>query len=151
MGGVGLIYVTKRIKQQILQESERCYPNECCGILFGRLGENSEKYVESILPVDNSFDEKEAFHRFLITPEIMRKAELEARKRKIDIVGFYHSHPNKPAIASEYDRAHALPVYSYIITSVTVGIAMDIKSYELVLDEELPVFKKEEVVVLENR
>lgn len=101
-----MIYFTKEIKQQILQESERCYPNECCGILFGRLGENSDKHVELISPVDNSSGEEEAFHRFLITSEIMRKAELEARKRKMDIVGFYHSHPNKPAIASEYDRAH---------------------------------------------
>ncbi|MDD6070763.1 MAG: M67 family metallopeptidase [Clostridiales bacterium] len=145
-----MIYFTKEIKQQILKESERCYPNECCGILFGRLGENSDKHVESISPVDNSSDEEEAFHRFLITPEIMRKAELEARKRKIDIVGFYHSHPNKPAIASEYDRAHALPVYSYIITSVTLGIAIDIKSYELSLEGEVPVFE-DELIVIENK
>lgn len=146
-----MIYVTNQIRQEILQESERCYPSECCGIMFGILKDNSEKHVESILHVDNSFDEKEKYHRFLITPEIMRNAELEARKRKMDIVGFYHSHPNKPAIASEYDRAHALPVYSYIITSVTLGIAMDIKSYELSLDEELPVFNEERVVVVKNK
>lgn len=151
MGGVRLIYLTKEIKKQILKESEKHYPNECCGILLGKLGENSDKYVESILPVDNSYDEKEAFHRFLITPEIMRQVELEARKRKIDIVGFYHSHPNKPAIASEYDRSHALSVYSYIITSVALGIAIDIKSYELSLEKEEIEFNKEEIGILENR
>ena len=43
-----MIYVTEQIRQEILQESERCYPNECCGIMFGSLKDNSEKHVESI-------------------------------------------------------------------------------------------------------
>ena len=126
-----MIFIPYNVFEQIKSESEKSYPNECCGIIYGKIGESGKKYVESIEPVVNSFDEEEKNHRFLITSETMLNAELYARKAKKDILGFYHSHPNCMAVPSEYDRKHALPVYSYIITSVVGKKAMDFTSWEL--------------------
>lgn len=170
-----MIYITMEVQQQIKAESERCYPDECCGILFGKLEDFSEeiegegwkrtsvpqdksscrkemfiKRVEGIQPITNSFEDNEKYHRFLITPETMMKAELEARRRKQDIVGFYHSHPNKPAFPSEYDREHALPIYSYIITSVVFGIVVETNCFELSVKEETSIFYPEDIRVEEK-
>jgi proteasome lid subunit RPN8/RPN11 len=64
------------------------------------------------------------------------KAELEARKRKLEVLGFYHSHPDHPARPSDYDREFALPFYSYIITAVDKGKAGDFTSWELTTNRE---------------
>ncbi|MBR1736306.1 MAG: M67 family metallopeptidase [Firmicutes bacterium] len=125
-----MIYISKDLLKEIESNAERRYPNECCGIIFGKT-ENDIKYAESVKEINNSFGDGEEYHRFLITAEDMMKSELYAREKGIDIVGFYHSHPNAEAVPSEYDRVHALPIYSYPITSVVNGKVMITKSYEL--------------------
>ena len=146
-----MIYITLELEQQIRREGEKYYPDECCGILFGELSEQDSgsqtvKRVKSLLPVVNSFSDGERYHRFLITPETMLQAELEARRRGQDIVGFYHSHPDHPAIPSEYDRAHALPVYSYVITAVAANVAVELNSFELSSDKHI--FYPEEIHII---
>jgi proteasome lid subunit RPN8/RPN11 len=61
----------------------------------------------------------------------------------LDIVGFYHSHPDHPAEPSQYDLEHALPVYSYIIIAVVHGNAGDMTSWELQNDRTR--FNKESI------
>lgn len=77
----------------------------------------------------------------------MLKAERAARKKRLDIVGFYHSHPDCKAFPSEFDRAHALPVYSYIIVSVVKGSAVDTRSF--VLSAENMQFSEEKILIEE--
>ncbi|MBQ6554981.1 MAG: M67 family metallopeptidase, partial [Firmicutes bacterium] len=103
--------------------------------------ENGIKFAHSIKSIVNNFGAGEEYHRFLITAEDMMQGELYARANGLDIVGFYHSHPDHPAVPSEYDRSHALPVYSYLITSVMNGKPQKTYSYELKND----IFEKEEV------
>jgi proteasome lid subunit RPN8/RPN11 len=145
-----VILISEKLKAEIKSEGEKGYPNECCGIIYGNLTDDDIKEAEFIKPIDNSFDENEKYHRFMITAEDMLKAEKFARKNKIEIVGFYHSHTDCPAVASEYDRNHALPVYSYIITSVVKGKAVDIKSWELDVKGRETVFNNEKMVAKED-
>ena len=49
----------------------------------------------------------------------------------MDVVGYYHSHPESPAVPSQYDLDHALPVWSYVIASVIKGKVVDILSWEM--------------------
>jgi proteasome lid subunit RPN8/RPN11 len=49
----------------------------------------------------------------------------------LEVIGFYHSHPDHPAIPSQYDLDHAWPVYSYIIVSVKAGDSQDLRSWEM--------------------
>lgn len=144
-----MIHISETLLSQIREESVRSYPNECCGILFGRIEEDNVKVAENLQPVVNSSESGEQYHRFLITPETMLQAELEARRKKKDIVGFYHSHPEDVAIASEYDKNHALLIYSYIITSVIKGKVEDMRSWELFIEEEGTRFDPEEIHITE--
>jgi len=126
-----MLHITKDLLDEIKSEGEKAYPNECCGILFGLLGETDEKTVTRIQSIVNAHSENEQYHRFLITPENMLEAEKKARTLKLDVVGFYHSHPDHPARPSDFDREHALPFYSYIITAVEKGAAKEVTSWNL--------------------
>jgi len=66
----------------------------------------------------------------------MMQAEQTARKRKQDVIGFYHSHPDHPAMPSDYDKEHALSFYSYVIVSVMQGKSRELTSWELTADRK---------------
>ena len=112
-----MLKLTQKIENDIRQAGATAYPNECCGILFG-IEDAAGHAVRALRPIENARESGEQYHRFLITAEEMMQAEAEARRLGLDIVGFYHSHPDHPAAPSEYDRAHALPFYHYIILRV---------------------------------
>lgn len=118
-----MLKLAKKIESEIRSAGEEAYPNECCGVLLGTIDGQDVKTVEVLRPIVNSREDGEQYHRFLITADDMVLAEMEARKRKLEIVGFYHSHPDHPSKPSEYDREHALPFYSYVILSVANGKA----------------------------
>ena len=116
-----MLKLTNELAAKVREAGAAAYPNECCGIFFGREGENGDHAVAALKPIDNARESGEQYHRFLITAEEMMAAELEARRNKLEIVGFYHSHPDHPARPSDYDRDHALPFYSYLILRVAAG------------------------------
>jgi len=137
----GTLTIPPQLARQIEREGARAFPNECCGILFGRerrVDGAVERIVERLQPVANEFDSEERFHRFLITPASLLRAEKSAAAEGLVVLGFYHSHPNAPARPSEYDRAHAWPFYSYVIVSVRDGRAEDMTSWTL--DEQTQTF-----------
>ena len=139
-----MLKLTGEIEEKIRQAGAEAYPNECCGILFGS-EENGVHTVKTLKSIDNARESGEQYHRFLITAEDMMAAELEARKRKLEIVGFYHSHPDHPAQPSDYDRDHALPFYSYIILRVAQGRPELMTSWRLQLSREA--FDREELEI----
>ena len=84
------------------------------------------------------------FHRLFksvtgMTPKAWQQAAREQRLRAalaqgVDVVGYYHSHPDHPAIPSEFDREHALPFYAYIIVAVAQRQAGALTSWRLTQD-----------------
>jgi proteasome lid subunit RPN8/RPN11 len=113
----------------IRRHAESTYPHECCGILLGR-PHSGDKVVTAVLTLDNERQDSQ-HNRFLITPETLFRAEKEARAAGLDILGFYHSHPDAPARPSEFDREHAWPTYSYIIVEVVSGKAGEMTAWLL--------------------
>ena len=79
--------------------------------------------------ISNAREEAAKRNRFLIQPEELLRGEKYARDKKLDVVGFYHSHPDSPAVPSQYDFEHAWPQYSYIIVSTTRGDTGDFRSW----------------------
>jgi len=86
--------------------------------------------VRALFPLVNRRDDSPR-NRFSITPDDFRSAERAARETGLDLIGWYHSHPDHPALPSEYDREHAWPWYSYIIVSVAKGEAQAMASWRL--------------------
>jgi len=130
-----MLKLTREIEEKIRQAGAEAYPDECCGILFGS-EEDGGHAVKALKPIKNARESGERYHRFLITAEDMMQAELEARKLGLEIVGFCHSHPDHPAVPSDYDRDHALPFYHYIILRVAKGKPEEMTDWRLRLSRE---------------
>jgi proteasome lid subunit RPN8/RPN11 len=131
------------LARAIEREGSAAYPNECCGIMFGR-DVGTERRVERLEPVVNSFQADEQYHRFSIEPKDLMRAEKSAADSGQLVLGFYHSHPDHPARPSETDRQAAWPFYSYVIVSITKGEPLDMTSW--VLEEATERFAKQEIV-----
>ena len=104
----------------IRAHAQRAYPHECCGFLLG-CDEGQARRIVRVVEAQNDRGESQQHNRFTITPEAFMRADKAARAERLDVLGFYHSHPNAPARPSAYDLEHAWPVYSYIILAVADG------------------------------
>jgi len=122
--------LSQDIYKQITAHLQAAYPNEGAGVLIGSPNGDG-KTVTAIKPFINKFESGEQFHRYLLTAQDMLEGEMEAERLGLDVVGIFHSHPDHPAQASEYDREYALPWYSYLIVSVQKGQAAYAQSWVL--------------------
>ncbi|MEX0270127.1 Mov34/MPN/PAD-1 family protein [Leptolyngbyaceae cyanobacterium UHCC 1019] len=142
--------------------AERTYPDECCGLMLGKVQEGDFpdtpiRVVTAIYPVENRWDQQIAddlqdessskTRRYAIAPEEMLQAMQVARCRNLDIIGIYHSHPDCPAVPSECDRRLAWQHYSYSIISVQQGKAREFYSWNLDVNHQ---FQPESLVLLET-
>jgi proteasome lid subunit RPN8/RPN11 len=137
-----MIKIAERELAEIREHGVRDYPYECCGLLLGRF-ESNAKIVTETYPISNAREESAKRNRFLITPEELMKGERFARQHDLEVVGFYHSHPDSPAVPSQYDLEHAWPTYSYIIVSTSADRAGDLFSWEQEPDRSR--FNQEEI------
>lgn len=139
------------------------YPAECCGMLVGNEQEgtkivnevaplanlrHSPERAAEFVPLENPGRESER-NRYLIDPREQLRVEKESRDRGLEVVGYYHSHPDHPSRPSEYDRDHAWPWYSYLIVAVEQGNPRDFRSW--VLSEDRAEFHQEQVEIQEFR
>ena len=122
---------------------EQDYPYECCGLMLGRFESGLKKVLETY-PISNAREEEAKRNRFLIRPEELLRGEKYARDQGLDVVGFYHSHPDDVAVPSQYDLEHAWPTYSYIVMSVEQTRAVDLRSWEM--ESNRSRFNEEEIV-----
>ncbi|MEM9538663.1 MAG: M67 family metallopeptidase [Cyanobacteria bacterium P01_E01_bin.42] len=146
----------------LFHHAEKTYPEECCGIILGRITD-MVKVVLDLLPTENTWDEalakdlpkiadipardEKKEKNFFIAPEEILSAQKEARNRNAIVLGFYHSHPDAPAIPSEFDRAIAWPDYSYLIVAIAEGKAKEVKSWQLDQDRK---FQLENIKIIEK-
>src|SRR5438105_3825256 len=130
---------TARIKEI----GEAGYPHEVCGLLLGRFVDAVTRHVVDVYPLENErTDSRE--NRYSVSGASMLAAEKYARAERLDVVGYFHSHPNAPARPSAYDLDHATwPNISYPIVSVVDGHAVALTSWEL--DEDRSAFLPETI------
>jgi proteasome lid subunit RPN8/RPN11 len=126
--------VSLRISQQLYDElrahGEETYPQECCGIMMGK-GVGDDLQVAGLIRAGNTRTDS-AHNRYNIAPQELIKAQREGRKAGLDIVGFYHSHPDHPAQWSSTDFAEAHWFgCAYVITAVAKGKAEITNSFLL--------------------
>ena len=114
----------------IHDHAREAYPEECAGALVGMDVGEGMKIVVDVWRAENTHEDERS-RRFLIEPLKIKEFEDRAAEREMDLLGFYHSHPDHPAEPSEYDRNHAWPGWSYVITSVGEDEVKDTRSWVL--------------------
>jgi len=123
----------------IRRHGSRIYPDECCGALLGP----SPGHVAEAFALDNTFPDTQR-RRFLVGPDEYRRAEARAAETGLQLLGFYHSHPDHPAEPSAFDLEHAWPNLSYLIISIRHGQPKEARSWRLKADRSA--FEEEFVV-----
>jgi proteasome lid subunit RPN8/RPN11 len=128
------VTLTSELAQKIRAHGSETYPHECCGALLGREelldGRKIVREILDLYPLVNRREDSPR-NRFSVTSEDVRAAEKAAREKELEVVGWYHSHPDHPACPSQYDREHAWPWYSYVIVSVANGKPAEMTSWRL--------------------
>lgn len=143
-----MITLYTAVHEAILRHAELTYPYECVGLLLGRsVGE--QVFVEDVFCAQNSWTPAlepaagaqghSQCDRFYLDPREYLRADVVARRRGLDVVGCYHSHPDHPAVPSEQDRVGAQGVgggvwFSFLIQSVWAGKGAELAAWLLVDD-----------------
>ena len=124
-----MLRLNDEIASRIRAHGAETYPHECCGALLGA-DSGDTREIRQLLPLANRRDDSPRT-RFSIAPEDFRSAEACAKELGLELLGWYHSHPDHPALPSEFDRAQAWPWYSYVILSVEKGAPKQLLSWRL--------------------
>ncbi len=138
-----MIHIKKEHLDDIEAHGKEGYPNEVCGIILGVDGTEKKEVME--LRRATNLNTDRAHDRYKLDPKDIHMADKDARDKGLDIIGFYHSHPDHPDIPSEFDREMASPYYSYIIISVMGGKETSTKSW--LLNDESQAFEEEKIIV----
>jgi proteasome lid subunit RPN8/RPN11 len=131
------IRLTSGVDSAIRSHGRETFPHECCGAMLGRDG-----VVREAFALPNTTEEGPR-RRFLVRPDDYRVAEKRAREAGLDLLGFYHSHPDHPAKPSQYDLDHAWPSFSYVIVSVMGGEDKQLTSWHL--KDDRSAFEEEQI------
>ena len=131
----------------IREHGRAAYPEECCGALLGTPG-NGAARITRVEKMENSSREEKR-RRYVIAPNEYVRVERLADADGLAVLGFYHSHPDHPAVPSEYDREHGLPFFHYVVLAVGPESSGEIASY--LLSEDRRVFEREDLVIDESR
>lgn len=112
----------------IRAHGEATYPEECGGLLLGALIDGS-RVISEVMPMENVRPDSR-HNRVQIDPLAYARAEREASKRGLGVWGYYHSHPDHPAVPSGFDLDHApFTEWSYLIVSVREGRAEEVRAW----------------------
>jgi proteasome lid subunit RPN8/RPN11 len=149
------LWISSHLAEKIRAHGVETYPHECCGALLGRdraeidIGALEEppgpwpkpaREILGLYPLVNRRDDSPR-NRFSVTSDDVREAEKVAAKQGLEVVGWYHSHPDHPARPSDFDRDHAWPWYSYIIVSIHNAAPQDMTSW--LLNDDRAAFSQE--------
>ena len=152
-----MLELTPELLNQIHAHGEAAYPEEGAGFLLGHLlppspgigraapalagrgagGEGlvgDHRQVTAILRLENAREDASRHNRYLLTPQAYLLGEGEAARLGLDVLGVFHSHPDHPNRPSEFDREWAMPWFSYLITSVQSGQAVESRCWRLAED-----------------
>ena len=121
-----ILTITEDQQKKMIQHAEQGYPHEVVGILAGN---RARHHVSKIQILIN--ERADTNNRYKVSPLILMRQERALEQQGLEIVGYYHSHPDHSSTYSEYDKHHALPNMSYLILSVLKGNAHTIQSWRL--------------------
>lgn len=119
-------------RRHLEQWASEGHPLETCGLLVGR-SEGDRVEIARVTQARN-LNQQRASDRYELDPKDFLEADKAARLDGLDIVGFWHSHPDCPARPSTTDLEAAWDGYSYLIIGVTGAGDTDLHSWRLAQD-----------------
>lgn len=139
-----VLCLTSAQTEALCTHSQQAYPEECCGVLLGQWVEGDGIVVE-VVAMENvwgredvedlaSMADRDPTDRrlnFALDPQAFLQIQRTARDRQQSILGIYHSHPDHPAVPSDFDRAIAWPEYHYLILAIEQGETVTMKNWQL--------------------
>jgi proteasome lid subunit RPN8/RPN11 len=145
-----MVTIARQAFDLLRRHGEETYPHECCGVLLGK-DEDGRRFVITIVRCGNTRTDS-PHNRYNIAPKELIRIQLDAREEGLEILGFYHSHPDHPAQWSKTDLAEAHWFgCSYVITSVVHGQSEVTNSFLLAGDnEETKRFENEDLQIAEG-
>lgn len=145
-----MIYLLPPALEVMRAQARAAYPRECCGALLGRTREGdgaaSREVVRSV-PLANAWMDAQE-RRYLIGSSTVLELERQVEPEGLELIGFYHSHPDHPPIPSAFDREHAWPWYTYVIVAVRPDAVGSVRAWRLADDRSA--FHEEALATLEG-
>lgn len=144
-----MLRLSHRVAEQIQRLAKESYPYECGGFLAGKA--SSDKEAMEVYPMRNENDLQPKV-RFEINPKDFKKVENDATRKGLELLVFFHSHPDHPALPSAFDAERAAglapfwPNLSYLIVSVEKTARFELSSWVFV--EAKGGFEKEDIVIV---
>lgn len=135
--GSGAVLLSAEHLAQLEHHARQTYPEECCGVMVGQPGETVS--VCSVHPTEN-LSSTRLHDRYEVDPREIVKVDRAAEQRGLDIVGFYHSHPDHPPAPSATDAESAWPGYIYLIVAVAEAGKAQVTAW--MFDEERGRFRE---------
>jgi proteasome lid subunit RPN8/RPN11 len=138
-----VLRINQNILSQIHAHGAASYPDEGAGFLLGS-DDGDQRQVMQLFTTENARENEARHNRYLVAPEDYLKAEITADELGLSLIGVFHSHPDSPNRPSEFDREWAQPFFSYVITSVNEGKAIESRSWRLAEDRSK--FEEEKIL-----
>jgi len=142
-----MMEIPETLLEAVREHGREAYPEECCGALLG-VNHGQDIHVKRVERLVNSRT-GDRRRRYTIDPKEYARVEALASQAGLSLLGFYHSHPDHPAVPSDYDREHALPFFHYLVVAVAAGVPG--KAAAWTLSEDRGVFQRETLVSQEPR
>lgn len=126
------LLITPAVLEVVEREALAAYPEECCGILIGRVaaGEPSIGKIQEVTVTGNTASDRRQ-ERYAIEPEQLLRAHQAARARGLEVMGYYHSHPDQAAVPSQHDLETAWPDLNYLILAVHGERVTEVRCWRL--------------------
>lgn len=131
--------MSPRVLEQLESHSREAYPEECCGLLIGKIprafGENDDQLIISeTRRFENTWETPAKNRRYRIDSPAFAHIERELSGSGRGVLGIYHSHPDHAAWPSPFDLDNAWPSFAYVIISVRGGKTADARVWRLTPD-----------------
>ena len=145
-----MIYLLPPTLEAMRAQARAAYPRESCGALLGRAregdGAGSREVVRPV-PLANGWLGAQE-RRYLIGSGTVLELERQVEREGLELIGFYHSHPDHAPIPSAFDREHAWPWYTYVIVAVRPDVVGPVRAWRLADDRSA--FHEEALAALEE-
>lgn len=138
------LFIPETQARFLAEVAGRALPHECLGLLLGSR-EAGHGYLSECFPLTNVHPGCRRTN-VLCHPLDYLRGERRAEELGLEICGFYHSHPDQPALPSNTDLVSAaFSDWSHLIVSVSGSGDYHLRSW--VLNPKRTAFEEEKIVI----